>query len=66
LPSVHSQALARAVELCGEAGLAARLGVTLEQLKRWISQAETPPGDVFLKLVDIIWDQAVEESKRRA
>ena len=46
--------------------LAARLGVTREQLERWIGLSESPPSDVFLKLVDIIWDQAVEESKHRA
>ncbi len=63
MPTVHARAMRRAAELCGEEVLARRLGATPAQLGLWMRGLALPPDDVFLKLVDIIWEHAAEELK---
>src|SRR5687767_2774946 len=60
-PTGHARAMRRAAELCGEEVLARRLGAPPAQIGLWMRGAALPPDDVFLKLVDIIWDHAMEQ-----
>ena len=59
--TVHSRALHVACRLLGgEALLAKYLGVTQDQLLRWLEAHETPPQALFLKAVHVIlsqWDR---------
>jgi DNA-binding transcriptional regulator YdaS (Cro superfamily) len=49
------QTLRRAVEIVGgEQELALRLLVTPSHLAAWLDGMETPPGDIFLRAVDLV------------
>jgi transcriptional regulator with XRE-family HTH domain len=55
MPTVYARTLRRAAELLGgEGALAARLGVTRDQLDLWLRNFVRPPNDVFLKAADIV------------
>ena len=58
--------MGRAAQVCGERILADRLGVTSRQLELWMSGLGEPTADVFLKLADILDEQATEELKSQA
>jgi DNA-binding transcriptional regulator YiaG len=64
VPTLYARAIRRAAEITGEADLALQLGVTSAQLRFWIQGAAVPPGDAFLKVVDILGDHALHELKR--
>lgn len=56
--SIYSRALAKAAELVGgRAELAAVLHVAQADVDRWIADADKPPREVFLRVVDIILDE---------
>lgn len=60
MPSVHAKTLQRAAEIVGgEQQLALRLKVTPSHLALWIQGIEPPPGDIFLKAVDLVVDNDV-------
>lgn len=60
MPSVHAKTLQRAAEIVGgEQQLALRLKVTPSHLALWIQGIERPPGDIFLKAVDLVVDYDV-------
>jgi len=48
--------------LRGPAALALRLGVPLEELKRWMAGGEFPPHEVFLQALDIVARGPLHES----
>jgi DNA-binding transcriptional regulator YdaS (Cro superfamily) len=55
MPTVYARTLRRAAELLGgEAALAARLGVTEDQLDLWLRNFVRPPNDAFLKAADVV------------
>jgi hypothetical protein len=55
MPTVYARTLSRAAELLGgEGALAARLGVTKDELDLWLRNFVRPPNDVFLKAADIV------------
>ena len=55
MPTVYARTLRRAAELLGgEGALAARLGVTKDELDLWLRNFVRPPNDVFLKAADIV------------
>jgi DNA-binding transcriptional regulator YdaS (Cro superfamily) len=52
---MHARAMQRAARnLGGPEALQKYLGVSMTRLKLWIDGVETPPADVFLKIVDIV------------
>jgi hypothetical protein len=52
---LHAKLLGRAVEILGGEEEAARyLGVSRAHLRIWMRGLLSPPGDVFLKLVDLL------------
>jgi len=55
----------RAVEICGAEKLAFCLGVTPGKLRGRMQGFVPPPSDVFLKVAEILGDQAVEELRQR-
>jgi hypothetical protein len=60
VPSVHAKTLQRAAEIVGgEQELALRLQVTPSHLALWIQGIEQPPGDIFLRAVDLVVDNDV-------
>jgi len=62
LPTVHARTLKRAAEITGgEEELARRLKVTPSHLELWIRGLESPPGDVFLKAVDIVTEHDLQQ-----
>lgn len=64
---VRSRTLARAAEIAGgKEALRRRLKVSALLLAIWISGAEAPPTDVFLRAVDIVEDEIVASIKRRS
>jgi DNA-binding transcriptional regulator YiaG len=64
MPTVQARAMRRAAEICGEEQLARRLGVTTRTVRFWMSGMAVPPGDVFLKVADILGDHALEKLKQ--
>ena len=55
MSQVHAKALRRAAEILGGTDkLRDYLQVPLSQLELWLSGAERPPVDVFLRAVDLI------------
>jgi hypothetical protein len=64
---VRSQTLAKAAEvLGGNEALRRRLNVSALLLAVWMSGAQPPPTDVFLKAVDIVEEELVDSIKKRA
>ncbi len=61
MPTVQARAMRRAAEICGEDQLARRLGVTTRTVRFWMSGMAVPPGDVFLKVADILGDHALKK-----
>jgi hypothetical protein len=61
VPTLYARAMRRAAEILGEPELAARLDVTEGKLRFWIQGAAEPPGDVFLKVADILGEHALEQ-----
>jgi DNA-binding transcriptional regulator YdaS (Cro superfamily) len=62
VPTVHARTLRRAAEISGdEQTLARRLKVTPSHLALWIGGTVTPPGEVFLKAVDLISEHEVQQ-----
>jgi hypothetical protein len=64
MPTVHARALRKAAEIFGERELATDLGVTPEQLVRWMQGLELPPDSVFLRVVDILSEFAMRELRQ--
>ncbi len=60
MSTVHAKTLQRAAEILGgEQQLALKLKVTPSHLALWIQGIEQPPGDIFLKAVDLVVDNDV-------
>jgi hypothetical protein len=56
--TIENRALRKAAELLGTRNnLAERLGITVEDVEKWISGTRRPPREVFLRVVDIILDE---------
>jgi hypothetical protein len=64
LPTVHARAVRRAAEILGDDALAVRLGVPEERLRLWIQGVVRPPDSVFLEVVDIIGDHALQALRK--
>jgi predicted transcriptional regulator len=65
VPTVHARALRKAAEIFGERELATDLGVTQEQLVRWMQGLEPPPDSAFLRVVDILSESALRELRQQ-
>jgi succinate dehydrogenase flavin-adding protein (antitoxin of CptAB toxin-antitoxin module) len=65
MPTVHSRALKRAAEICGEQELAVVLGVSDRELQYWIQGSAVPPERVFLQVVDMLSEYALQEIKNQ-
>ena len=64
--SVRVRALARAAEILGGAPQLRRyLKVSILSLTVWMTGAEPPPTDVFLKAVDVIIDHEVDDLRAK-
>jgi predicted transcriptional regulator len=63
VPTLYARAVRRAAEILGEGELAAHLGVTNFRLEFWLKGLAVPPGDVFLKVADILGENSLEELK---
>jgi hypothetical protein len=63
--NVRSRTLAKAAEIVGKDALRRRLNVSALVLGIWISGAESPPTDAFLKAVDIVEDEIVASITKR-
>lgn len=61
MPTIHARAMKRAAEICGERELAIRLGVSDRELQFWIQGFAQPPQRVFMEVVDILGQHALEE-----
>jgi hypothetical protein len=62
---VRVRTLSKAAEIVGgREPLRYRLNVSTVLLAVWLSGAEPPPTDVFLKAVDIVEDAATESIKQ--
>jgi DNA-binding transcriptional regulator YdaS (Cro superfamily) len=55
MADVHVATLRRAAQIVGgEQELALQLGVTPSHLALWLAGYDVPPGDVFLRAVDVV------------
>ena len=62
---VRAQALRRAAEILGgRSPLRAYLNVSALVLGMWMSGAQPPPTDVFLKVVDLIIEKDLDSLRR--
>lgn len=62
---VRSRALWRAAEILGDSrALRLYLNVPALMLATWMSGAEPPPTDVFLKVVDLIVEKDIDSLRR--
>lgn len=68
MPSrIYRRALERGAELLGgEEALARYLRVSPTAVRAWLSGAAPCPGDVFLRVVDLLLERSVEEMKTDA
>jgi hypothetical protein len=58
--TVHSRALQRAAELLGGTeALGVYLGVTPTKLGIWMRGSIAPPGDVFVRVVDLLLEHDI-------
>ena len=65
MDQVRSQALNRAAEILGGTRpLRAYLNVSALVLGMWMSGAQLPPTDVFLKVVDLIVEKDLDRLRR--
>ena len=65
MAGVHVQTLRRAARIVGgELKLALRLGVTPSHLALWLAGIEAPPGDIFLRAVDLVMDDKLQSRTR--
>lgn len=64
MPTLQARAIRRAVEIWGLQPLATRLGVTEAQLSYWLHGLAAPADQVFLAIVDLLSEHALEELKR--
>jgi len=56
--TVQSRALQKAAELIGgRKDLAARLGVTVEEIEKWTAGTRRTPREIFLRVVDVLLDE---------
>ena len=59
MASVYPRAVRKAAELAGgKASLARALNVPVEEIEKWLAGEATPPREPFLRIVDIIVDNA--------
>lgn len=66
MPTVYARTLGRAAELVGgEGALAARLGVTKNELDLWLRNFVRPPNDVFLKAAGIVGEYELRVLKEQ-
>ena len=62
---LYIRALERAAELTGgESKLARQLGVRVDELRKWQSGGVPVPGDVFVKVADILADHSISQIGR--
>ena len=59
--AVRAAALRRAAEILGPSKLREILGVSAMALTVWMTGAEAPPTDVFLKAADLIAERNLED-----
>ena len=65
MAGVHVQTLQRAARIVGgELELALRLGVTPSHMALWLLGIEAPPGDIFLRAVDLVMDDKLQRRIR--
>jgi hypothetical protein len=65
VPSVRLQALIRARDILGgTTPLRRYLRVSAFALAAWLAGAEQPPLDIFLKVVDLIMVQEIDDLRR--
>jgi hypothetical protein len=63
---VRSRTLSKAAEIVGgPEALRRRLNVSALLLGLWLTGAEAPPTDVFLKAVDIVEDHVIKSLGKR-
>lgn len=63
MAALYSETLKRAAAIAGgEQDLATRLRVTPSALSLWLSGAEKPPQEIFLRAVDIVTEHDVIET----
>lgn len=66
LETVHTRALRRAAELLGgNDALRLYLGVTPVKLGIWMRGSVAPPGDVFLRVVDLLLEHDVTSLRQK-
>ncbi len=64
--TVHTRALHRAAELLGgKDALGVYLGVTPVKLGIWMRGSIAPPGDVFLRVVDLLLEHEVTSVRQK-
>jgi hypothetical protein len=62
MPTVYARTLRRAAQIVGgPSGLAAQLGVPLDEVVGWLQGTNRVPQDVFLAAVDIVVAHDVKE-----
>lgn len=60
MAEVHVRTLRRAAEIVGgEQPLALRLKVTPSHLSLWLGGLAEPPGDIFLRAVDLVLEEDI-------
>jgi hypothetical protein len=60
--AIHKRALQRAIDLAGGVDpLAKQLNVPSTAVRFWLNGSSPLPGDVFLKIVDLILDRSLTE-----
>jgi DNA-binding transcriptional regulator YdaS (Cro superfamily) len=64
--NVRTHAIRRASEILGgQRKLRKYLGVSALSLSVWIAGSEPPPTDIFLKVVDVIIDQEIDNLRKK-
>ncbi|OGA59948.1 MAG: hypothetical protein A3G81_25925 [Betaproteobacteria bacterium RIFCSPLOWO2_12_FULL_65_14] len=62
MPTVHARTLRRAAQIVGgPSGLAAQLGVPLDDVVCWLQGTKRVPQEIFLAAVDIVVAHDVKE-----
>jgi hypothetical protein len=63
--NVHARAIQRAAQIVGGVeALRAHLGVSMNDLRRWMDGEARPPDAVFLRVVDLLADDELATLKQ--